>query len=164
MHSTLCFIGSHKCTIWRLHCLLIPKQSERKSGYYLSSLRLVSFVPTCLPKQPRTKIRAFSLQFCEGPYQKQHCWKFVNRKRNGFLVRSFFPLLFLSVVFVVFLVVLLGKTAKPEGAPGAPPTPNTDSANMGAFSLQFCEGSYHCLLYTSPSPRDRTRSRMPSSA
>ena len=25
-------------------------------------------------------------------------------------------------------------------------------------------GSYACLLYTSPSPRDRTRSRMPSSA
>ena len=25
-------------------------------------------------------------------------------------------------------------------------------------------GSYYCLLYTSPSPRDRTRSRMPSSA
>ena len=24
--------------------------------------------------------------------------------------------------------------------------------------------NYHCLLYTSPSPRDRTRSRMPSSA
>ena len=24
--------------------------------------------------------------------------------------------------------------------------------------------SKHCLLYTSPSPRDRTRSRMPSSA
>ena len=26
------------------------------------------------------------------------------------------------------------------------------------------DGSYNCLLYTSPSPRDRTRSRMPSSA
>ena len=26
------------------------------------------------------------------------------------------------------------------------------------------EGEYFCLLYTSPSPRDRTRSRMPSSA
>ena len=26
------------------------------------------------------------------------------------------------------------------------------------------EGSLGCLLYTSPSPRDRTRSRMPSSA
>ena len=31
--------------------------------------------------------------------------------------------------------------------------PNTNNAN-----------SYSCLLYTSPSPRDRTRSRMPSSA
>ena len=26
------------------------------------------------------------------------------------------------------------------------------------------EAAYDCLLYTSPSPRDRTRSRMPSSA
>ena len=26
------------------------------------------------------------------------------------------------------------------------------------------EHGYNCLLYTSPSPRDRTRSRMPSSA
>ena len=26
------------------------------------------------------------------------------------------------------------------------------------------DGNYSCLLYTSPSPRDRTRSRMPSSA
>ena len=28
----------------------------------------------------------------------------------------------------------------------------------------FMGGFYTCLLYTSPSPRDRTRSRMPSSA
>ena len=27
-----------------------------------------------------------------------------------------------------------------------------------------CDNYYDCLLYTSPSPRDRTRSRMPSSA
>ena len=34
----------------------------------------------------------------------------------------------------------------------------------GTFRLT-CDGkSYICLLYTSPSPRDRTRSRMPSSA
>ena len=32
--------------------------------------------------------------------------------------------------------------------------------------LDYCNGLYYgiCLLYTSPSPRDRTRSRMPSSA
>ena len=27
-----------------------------------------------------------------------------------------------------------------------------------------CDQAFDCLLYTSPSPRDRTRSRMPSSA
>ena len=32
------------------------------------------------------------------------------------------------------------------------------------FGAAFGEEKYACLLYTSPSPRDRTRSRMPSSA
>ena len=32
------------------------------------------------------------------------------------------------------------------------------------FDPQLCEEFWRCLLYTSPSPRDRTRSRMPSSA
>src|SRR5665811_799329 len=34
---------------------------------------------------------------------------------------------------------------------------------MATLSLNLILG-YTCLLYTSPSPRDRTRSRMPSSA
>ena len=29
---------------------------------------------------------------------------------------------------------------------------------------RFCDATYTCLLYTSPSPRDRQKSRMPSSA
>ena len=33
------------------------------------------------------------------------------------------------------------------------------------YLVQYCNTKgYSCLLYTSPSPRDRTRSRMPSSA
>ena len=42
--------------------------------------------------------------------------------------------------------------------------------DLKAGNLEFVEtlkrtpGVYTCLLYTSPSPRDRTRSRMPSSA
>ena len=32
------------------------------------------------------------------------------------------------------------------------------------LNKQGNDGYYYCLLYTSPSPRDRTRSRMPSSA
>ena len=37
---------------------------------------------------------------------------------------------------------------------------------IGLFCLILIPltGIYSCLLYTSPSPRDRTRSRMPSSA
>ena len=38
-------------------------------------------------------------------------------------------------------------------------TPET----LAVYPFEF-EVSYTCLLYTSPSPRDRTRSRMPSSA
>ena len=34
--------------------------------------------------------------------------------------------------------------------------------SLGILGLALAIG--HCLLYTSPSPRDRTRSRMPSSA
>ena len=32
------------------------------------------------------------------------------------------------------------------------------------FTQEFRDDVIICLLYTSPSPRDRTRSRMPSSA
>ena len=39
------------------------------------------------------------------------------------------------------------------------------SQNSGQLKMQLDDGKYYnCLLYTSPSPRDRTRSRMPSSA
>ena len=40
---------------------------------------------------------------------------------------------------------------------------NSLSENIQNLSLPE-ELNYGCLLYTSPSPRDRTRSRMPSSA
>ena len=36
-------------------------------------------------------------------------------------------------------------------------------SNPGAAAANMMN-PYNCLLYTSPSPRDRTRSRMPSSA
>ena len=51
-----------------------------------------------------------------------------------------------------------------------PPTPQTGCASpwqSSAYSASLRRNTadrYTCLLYTSPSPRDRTRSRMPSSA
>ena len=41
---------------------------------------------------------------------------------------------------------------------------NIDSFNFDALEEELSEQLISCLLYTSPSPRDRTRSRMPSSA
>ena len=42
--------------------------------------------------------------------------------------------------------------------------PNGGGFRMRALDRKEAERTYPCLLYTSPSPRDRTRSRMPSSA
>ena len=36
--------------------------------------------------------------------------------------------------------------------------------SIGLSGYSALQQAYVCLLYTSPSPRDRTRSRMPSSA
>ena len=36
--------------------------------------------------------------------------------------------------------------------------------SLREFAEQYEEMYYNCLLYTSPSPRDRQKSRMPSSA
>ena len=44
-----------------------------------------------------------------------------------------------------------------------PPAPDLSQASM-YVTLEPCCHHGNCLLYTSPSPRDRTRSRMPSSA
>jgi len=39
-----------------------------------------------------------------------------------------------------------------------------EASGYKSFEMYITELAKHCLLYTSPSPRDRTRSRMPSSA
>ena len=41
---------------------------------------------------------------------------------------------------------------------------NSHEFRAGGAAGELPEQRYICLLYTSPSPRDRTRSRMPSSA
>ena len=89
----------------------------------------------------------------------------------------------------LFAAVLLAGAAAPALAepPPAPDRPLTDPAQeararalFGDIRCVVCQhesiadspagiaadlrGLVRCLLYTSPSPRDRTRSRMPSSA
>ena len=40
----------------------------------------------------------------------------------------------------------------------------SEGARVALEQTHQAMDTYFCLLYTSPSPRDRTRSRMPSSA
>ena len=40
----------------------------------------------------------------------------------------------------------------------------SDKPSLKKSETEDVRQDYDCLLYTSPSPRDRTRSRMPSSA
>ena len=42
--------------------------------------------------------------------------------------------------------------------------PASGLTRMGASHVTLKPGAFSCLLYTSPSPRDRSLSRMPSSA
>ena len=55
-----------------------------------------------------------------------------------------------------------------SNAPVAPIVPSIDTEPMQQSAAEPTDqkwwDTYACLLYTSPSPRDRTRSRMPSSA
>ena len=54
---------------------------------------------------------------------------------------------------------------KPEGIPIAGMTDSEHkTAKLDVSATEFCTSCHTCLLYTSPSPRDATLSRMPSSA
>ena len=57
--------------------------------------------------------------------------------------------------FLIDEIILCGITAVP---------PNNEIRKTALGSTESLKWTYVCLLYTSPSPRDRTRSRMPSSA
>ena len=46
----------------------------------------------------------------------------------------------------------------------ADPSSSTDKFEVDCRFEELIDGNYYCLLYTSPSPRDRQKSRMPSSA
>ena len=63
--------------------------------------------------------------------------------------------------FLVIMVDQLNGTLFPDGPADWLHTPNLK--RLASNSTKF-RNAYTCLLYTSPSPRDRTRSRMPSSA
>ena len=78
-----------------------------------------------------------------------------------------------SVLTILWLITLFGRSAFAASSPLVDLVESfwfsTDDSvvaisNQLKDSAPDLETLYSCLLYTSPSPRDRTRSRMPSSA
>ena len=77
-----------------------------------------------------------------------------------FLAGGVFLFLFLAIYMPAYAHGVHGHDQEfITGASGAHPFPF-----MYLGAKHMVTGYDHCLLYTSPSPRDRTRSRMPSSA
>ena len=52
----------------------------------------------------------------------------------------------------------------PGGTPGADKVLTSNATGEASWAAAAAGGITHCLLYTSPSPRDGLLSRMPSSA
>ena len=74
-----------------------------------------------------------------------------------------FFLTFFALYFLLSKILLprVGETIEERGSRIAD---DLDQASRMQREAEEAEKAYTCLLYTSPSPRDRTRSRMPSSA
>ena len=58
------------------------------------------------------------------------------------------------------IILISGPTASGKSSFAIKVAKKVDGEIINADSMQV----YNCLLYTSPSPRDRQKSRMPSSA
>ena len=62
---------------------------------------------------------------------------------------------------------MVAQSVKVEGMASVAPTTNNTVQNQSpslTALVSLLADDMACLLYTSPSPRDRTRARMPSSA
>ena len=67
-------------------------------------------------------------------------------------------------VFEARIAALEGATETAVGLPGALAVASGQAAELLGILTILETGDHFCLLYTSPSPRDRQKSRMPSSA
>ena len=88
-------------------------------------------------------------------------------------VTSIIIIFFLIIATVIVGRTMIGNHFKKKFSKRPPPGIIVTAAKNKIFenlistygtATPFKTQSYNCLLYTSPSPRDRTRSRMPSSA
>ena len=85
------------------------------------------------------------------PFPPDGAYPHTGAERSPLSINGLFALV-IALVIIVTLLVTSGDAAADSPA-------QVDAA-VATDTIEV----YVCLLYTSPSPRDRTRSRMPSSA
>ena len=85
------------------------------------------------------------------------------KRSSGILLAVGYFVLFRALFVVSVSLLLVVDVARAEGA-CAPPDPGASTLDALDAKAETRMVDISCLLYTSPSPRDRTRSRMPSSA
>ena len=70
-----------------------------------------------------------------------------------------------NLFLLITLLLIISCDSKPvHGKNGMVVSTSYQASKVGVDILKQGGNAVDCLLYTSPSPRDRTRSRMPSSA
>src|SRR5664280_1530532 len=108
-------------------------------------------------------LKYFNIGFIPDPFHQSHLDTFT-----GFVLMMQYPVLGMSTLFceiVCSVLLFIKRDAQvneifyPVGS-----LMNNHSDNLFITDPSSCYQCIICLLYTSPSPRDRTRSRMPSSA
>ena len=91
----------------------------------------------------------------------------LKRVKMNALLQEYLPLvIFIGVSLAIGLVLLIAPFIVAYRQPD-PEKLSAYECGFNAFDdarMKFDVRFYLCLLYASPSPRDRTRSRMPSSA
>ena len=103
------------------------------------------------------------IRFRKGRPEKIGGWTKFNTTAFLGVCRSIFAWASLEAIKYVGLGTNL-KFYVMEGISPNDITPLRETTSAGDVTFSATNGSSTCLLYTSPSPRDRTRSRMPSSA
>ena len=87
-------------------------------------------------------------------------------------LEKFVGLIFVILMGLIIFIFVLSPQPKYQDSISYQLAPNARSLTKDDFEMYVVrvnvfeneENAKACLLYTSPSPRDRTRSRMPSSA
>ena len=135
--------------------------SERFGGQVLDTMSIENLISVPYTEGPKlaAAIEAHVAEYDVDVMHNQRAAKLIPASAPGDLATV--ELASGATLQARTVVLSTGASWRTMGVPG-----EDEYRNRGVGFCPHCDGPLFkgCLLYTSPSPRDRTRSRMPSSA